>query len=362
MTTATRTENILRLNKIECRYQQHIAVHELNLDVSTGELCCLMGPSGCGKTTILRAIAGLEPLHKGEILFKQKLISSTHTHVVPEKRNIGMVFQEYALFPHLNIDDNIGFSLRRMISAQRNREIRSLMTMTQLDLSLSTRYPHELSGGQQQRVALARALAARPPLLLMDEPFSNLDVQMRRELNLALKKFLIQENMTAILVTHNQEEGFAFSDHMGILNKGRLQQWDSTYRLYHLPSNRFVAKFVGQGSFIPGQVATNQWIDTEIGHFPLDQKTSYHGKCGDIVDVLIRPDDILFAKDSALQFVIHEKVFSGDRILYTLKLPSGNTLQSLMPSHLDFEIGMRIGIATDLEHLIVFPGRGNANV
>ena len=357
ITPKTREQILLTLHNIECRYQQKVAVQGLKLDVNAGELCCLMGPSGCGKTTVLRAIAGLEDVYAGEIIFRQKRISTTRRNVPPEKRDIGMVFQEYALFPHLNMRDNIGFSLRGMPSKQRQQEIERLMAMTFLESSLLEHYPHELSGGQQQRVALARAIAARPSLLLMDEPFSNLDAQLRRDINLNLKKWLIRHNISAILVTHDQEEGFAFADYMGVLNKGQLQQWDSAYRLYHLPQNRFVAKFVGQGSFIKGEMLDSQSVHTEIGRFTLGKHTTYQGRRGDSVDMLVRPDDIVFDKTGPLQCTVKEKVFSGDRILYTLSLPSGNKLQSLLPSHLDFELDSSMNVATDLEHIIVFPRR-----
>jgi iron(III) transport system ATP-binding protein len=350
-----RSETLLSLREIECRYQGNVAVHALSLDVSKGELCCLIGPSGCGKTTVLRAIAGLEDLSKGEIVFRKRRISSPRKSLQPEKRDIGMVFQEYALFPHLTVRENIGFSLGKLSAHARSNEIKHLMKITFLESSLLEHYPHELSGGQQQRVALARAVAARPSMLLMDEPFSNLDAQLRRDINLNLRKLLKQYGMSAILVTHDQEEGFAFSDHMGVLRAGRLLQWDSAYRLYHLPRNRFVAQFVGQGSFIRGEVADEQSVRTEIGSFPLGRHAEQKISQGDDVDVLMRPDDILYDKDSALRCLVQDKVFSGDRILYTLGLPGGETLQSLMPSHLDFEAGTSIGIATDLQHVIVFP-------
>lgn len=356
---AVSTETLLAVNAIECRYQQQIAVSRLSFNVGVGDLCCLMGPSGCGKTTVLRAIAGLEPIYRGDIMLHKRRISSPHVSTPPEKRNIGMVFQEYALFPHLNVRDNIGFGLHRLHTQKRNNEIEQLMSLTQLDETLAQHYPHELSGGQQQRVALARALAVRPPLLLMDEPFSNLDAHLRRTINLSLRKLMKERGMSAVLVTHDQEEGFAFADHMGVLCNGYLQQWDSAYNLYHVPNNRFVAEFVGQGRFIQGQISKNHSVSTEIGQFKHRRTDTDQYTHGDTVDVLIRPDDILFEKDSSLRCAVQDKVFSGDRILYTLRLNSGATIQSLMPSHLDFNPDAQIGITTDLEHLIIFPRRSS---
>lgn len=346
---------LLAVHSIECRYRRQVALREFSVAIGEGDLCCLMGPSGCGKTTALRAIAGLEPIHRGSIRMGQRLLSSTQSSVPPEKRRTGMVFQENTLFPHLNVRDNIGFGLHRLGARRRNAEIDQLIELVRLNEVSDQAYPHELSGGQQQRVALARALATRPRILLMDEPFSNLDAQLRRDINLKVRALLKQRTISAILVTHDQEEGFAFSDYMGVLRDGSLQQWDSAYKLYHEPSNRFVAQFVGQGTFIPGRINTDYSVDTAIGQFRQTDRQHQHKVRGEHVDVLVRPDDIIFSKDSRLKGEIRDKVFAGDRTLYTLTLGSGTTVQSLMPSHLDFEPGSRIGITTDLEHVIIFP-------
>ena len=340
---------LLAVQHLECRYAGKVAVDDLSFSIEEGELCCIIGPSGCGKTTVLRAIAGFEPLHRGSIVFAGRTLSVPGRQAPPEERDIGLVFQDYALFPHMTVRANVGFGLHRQASAKRRRVVADLLERVRLG-GEAERYPHELSGGQQQRAALARALATEPRLLLLDEPFSNLDAGLRRELNLELKKMLEARGTAALLVTHDQEEAFAFAGRMGLLRAGKLQQWDTAYNLYHRPQNPFVAHFIGQGCFLPGLVGENGNVHTELGRFPV----SGHA-LGTEVEVLVRPDDILHDKRGHLACQVVERLFAGDRMLYTLRLPSGTEIRSLMPSHLDFPIGEEIGIRTDLEHLIAFP-------
>ena len=344
---------LLELHDIECRYGGDAAVAGFSCTIDEGELCCLIGPSGCGKTTVLRAIAGFEPLHAGRIVFAGRVLSAAGRRVPPEERDIGLVFQDYALFPHMTVRANVGFGLHRLALAKRRRAVDELLDLVRLR-GEAQRYPHELSGGQQQRTALARALATRPRLLLLDEPFSNLDAGLRRELNLELKGVLEARRTAALLVTHDQEESFAFAAHMGLLWAGKLQQWDTPYNLYHRPVNRFVARFIGQGCFLPGQVEEDGRVQTELGRFPITDHAP-----GAAVEVLVRPDDILYDQRGELACKVSERIFSGDRMLYTLRLPSGSEIRALMPSHLDFPVGQEIGIRPDLEHLIAFP-RGTA--
>lgn len=218
-------------------------VNHLDLKVDKGHIGCLLGASGCGKTTVLRAIAGFEPLRAGTIHLNKQLLSSEDFTLVPEKRQVGMMFQDYALFPHLTIEKNIGFGLRKRDKNVRIERIEEMLELVGLE-DLGKRYPHELSGGQQQRVALARALAPEPSLLLLDEPFSNLDVDTRERLAFEVREILQKTGLTAILVTHNQAEAFAIADRIGVMKGGNIVQWDTAYGLHHNPINEFVADFI----------------------------------------------------------------------------------------------------------------------
>src|SRR5690606_1932978 len=203
----------LQLDRIHCRYDEVEVVRGVSFTLERGQIACLLGPSGCGKTTTLRAIAGLEPLTGGEILINGQRASRAGFTLPPEQRGLGMVFQDHALFPHLSVAENVGFALRRVSAAARRQRVDECLAMVRLQ-GMGERYPHELSGGQQQRVALARALAPRPPLILLDEPFASLDLDLRRQLNQELRAILLHEGTTAVIVTHDQEEAFAIATHV----------------------------------------------------------------------------------------------------------------------------------------------------
>ena len=355
------------------RYDQHVVVDDISFSVKRGDIACLLGPSGCGKTTLLRCIAGFEELVGGDIRIDGREVSRSGFQVPPEQRRIGMVFQDYALFPHLSIGDNIAFGLRhqatnppglppakkseqRQIQDARVREMLKLVGLT----GKEHKYPHELSGGQQQRVALARALAPSPNLVLLDEPFSNLDVALRERLSIEVREILKTCGTTAVLVTHDQREAFAMADEIGVLNGGKLQQWDVPYNLYHRPSNRFVADFVGEGVFVSGKVRGERAIEVELGLLdspkPLECDPGGCDRCGlpCRLDVLLRPDDIVHDDSSPIQAEVLLKAFRGAEILYTLRLPSGARVLSLVPSHHNHAIGEKIGIRLDVDHVIIF--------
>ena len=281
------TRLLLNLHNVSCGFGGQPVVQELNLHLNAGDIACLLGPSGCGKTTSLRAIAGFEPLLAGEISLAGEVISRPGFTLPPEKRRIGMVFQDYALFPHLTVSQNVAFGIRQHPQSQRITD--ELLELVNLS-ALGKRYPQELSGGQQQRVALARALAPEPRMLLLDEPFSNLDGELRRRLSKEVREILKARGTSAILVTHDQEEAFAVSDHVGVFQDGRLQQWDTPYNLYHEPLTPFVASFIGQGYFIRGQLLTPDTVQTELGI--INGNRAYSLPTGSPVDVLLRPDDI----------------------------------------------------------------------
>ncbi len=340
---------LLTLSQLACGYQGQAVVSGLDLHLQAGEIGCLLGASGCGKTTTLRAIAGFEAVHQGEITLGGEVISRAGYTLAPEKRRIGMVFQDYALFPHLTVAENIAFGIRQ--HPRQAQVVDDMLALVNLH-DLGKRYPHELSGGQQQRVALARALAPQPQLLLLDEPFSNLDVELRRRLSQEVRDILKQRGTSAILVTHDQEEAFSVSDQVGVFHQGRLQQWDTPYNLYHHPRTAFVASFIGQGYFLRGTVGDGQAVHTELGQLRAGQACPW--ALGSVVDVLLRPDNIVHAPGSPLQARVTGKRFQGAATLYQLQLASGCHLEALLPSHLAAEPGEHIGIEVKAEHLVLF--------
>ncbi len=343
---------LLEVRNISIAYNGPPVVKEANINLSAGAIGCLLGPSGCGKTTLLRSIAGFEPVIEGEIVLKGKPVSKPGQVLAPEKRRVGMVFQDLALFPHLSIADNIAFGLRNHDRARRHLRIRELLTLIGLDHSADV-FPHQLSGGQQQRVALARAMAPRPELLLLDEPFSSLDVELREKLAREVRQIIKEDGLTALLVTHDQFEAFAMADEIGVMHAGRLLQWDSAYNLYHRPAHRFVADFIGQGVMLPGTVVGERSVETELG--------TLHGRIpngshpGAKVEVLIRPDDVLHDDNRPTTAEVVSKVFRGADFLYTLRLPSGAKILCLAPSHHNHPVGHRIGIHVAVDDLVIFP-------
>ncbi|MEY4750278.1 MAG: hypothetical protein RIQ60_2492 [Pseudomonadota bacterium] len=339
-------------------YGRKTVVDQFHLSLQRGAIGCLLGPSGCGKTSVLRAIAGFEPVTAGEIRLNGELVSSAErgVHVPPERRRIGMVFQDHALFPHLSVAANVAFGLRGRPGAEQ----RVLQMLETVGLAhTAKRYPHELSGGQQQRVALARALAPEPALLLLDEPFSSLDVELREHLGAELRSLLKAAGTTALLVTHDQHEAFAIADEIGVMSDGGIQQWAGAYQLYHQPVNRFVADFVGQGAFLPGVVTDGLHVAMELGVVQSDQpiRCTEHGDlCGSgcTVDVLLRPDDVAHDDASPVTARVLHKAFRGAEFLYTLELASGSRVLSLVPSHHNHALGERIGIRLELDHVVAY--------
>lgn len=346
---------ILTLKNIICRYDDRPVVRELSLHVNTAQIVCLLGPSGCGKTTVLRAIAGFHNLVDGEILINGRNVSRRGFTLPPEQRRLGMVFQDHALFPHLTVANNVGFGVRNLSQSAKQTIVDEVLELVGLK-GVAWRYPHELSGGQQQRVALARALAPRPDLILLDEPFSNLDIELRERLSGEVRDILKRHGTTAILVTHDQHEAFALGDHVGVMSEGRLLQWDTPYNLYHEPRCRFVADFIGQGVLLPGTLLQPDTVETEIGI--IQGNRAYNWGKGARIDVLLRPDDIVPDPQSPLQAMVTHKAFKGAEILYTLRLPNGGKVLSLFPSHANHEIGEHVGIRVQADHLIAFPQQG----
>lgn len=328
------------------------AVAELTFAVGRGQILALLGPSGCGKTTTLRLIAGFEVPDTGRITIGDRVMADVERgiHVPPEARGVGMVFQDYALFPHLTVAQNVGFGLRCWPAPKRRARAREVLELVGL-ADLADRYPHELSGGQQQRVAVARALAPAPALVLLDEPFSNLDADLRAQMREEVEKVLRRTGTTAVFVTHDQEEAFALADLVGVLNQGRLEQLASPETLYHQPATPFVAAFVGAADFLPG-IVTAQGIVTEIGVFGNVEGHEPGAK----VRVMIRPDDVTFVPAEDGEAIILRRFFRGSETLYCLALPSGRHVHSSQPSAATFPPGLRVRPEAHVLHVVTFPG------
>jgi iron(III) transport system ATP-binding protein len=349
---------LLQLSDVSHAYGSNRVVKGLSFSLERGAIGCLLGPSGCGKTTVLRAIAGFEHVEGGEIRLNGVVVSGAGCHVAPERRRIGMVFQDHALFPHLRVGENVGFGLRALSDGERARRVAELLATVGLE-AVARKYPHELSGGQQQRVALARALAPRPELLLLDEPFSSLDVDLRERLSIEVRDVLKRSGTTAVLVTHDQREAFAMADEIGVMREGRIEQWDRPYELYHRPANAFVADFVGEGVLVSGAVVSEREVEIELGRLP----ARIPGECGPgcpecvggcRVSVLLRPDDVVHDEAAPARAEVVAKAFRGAEFLYTLRLPGGAHVLSLVPSHHDHAVGESIGIRLDVDHVVVF--------
>jgi len=341
----------LELENIVRRFGARSAVNGLSMRLAKGSIGCLLGPSGCGKTTALRCIAGFEPVDAGVVRAHGRVLASPDFHAPPESRQIGMVFQDYALFPHLTVLDNVAFGLHRMDRGRRSRRAEEILETVGL-AEYRSQFPHQLSGGQQQRVALARALAPEPEIVLLDEPFSSLDVDLRERLGLEVRSVLKKLNATALLVTHDQQEAFAVADLVGVMKDGQLEQWDAPYQLYHRPATRFVADFIGQGVFIPGEVVAAGSVRTELGVMRANGSGKW--QTGSHVDLLLRPDDVIHDDGSSLRAEVCQRAFRGAEFLYTLRLASGVQLLSLVPSHHDHAVGERIGIRIEPDHVVAF--------
>ena len=342
---------ILNVADLYLSFGRTAVLQGFGFDLEAGEIACLLGHSGCGKTTALRAVAGFEQPERGRIALQERTLSDGRLFVPPHLRRIGMVFQDYALFPHLNVADNIAFGLSGRSAEARKARVAELLALIGLP-DYGGHYPHQLSGGQQQRVALARALAPKPELVLLDEPFSNLDADLRTRLSKEVRSLLKQENTSALLVTHDQQEAFAMADKIGIMADGRLQQWDTPYNLYHNPATPAIAGFIGQGVLLRGQMSGSHCVRLALGEFC--GVVPHHCQTCREVDVLLRPDDVVHDDESPVSAEVLDKDFKGSYFIYTLRLDSGETVLAHVPSHHNHPIGSRIGIRLELEHLIAF--------
>ena len=339
----------LKLANVTAQIGPNQVLNDVSLDLAQGEIGCLLGPSGCGKTTLLRVIAGLQEISGGEVLIGDTIVSRPGQTLSTEKRSIGMVFQDFALFPHLTVFDNIAFGLRNLSRAQQKHRIATLVELTGLQ-GLEKRYPHELSGGQQQRVALARALAPSPDVLLMDEPFSSLDRELREKLACEVRDILKAEGATAILVTHDPFEAFAMADQVGVINSGEILQWGDSYCLYHAPTHPFVARFIGHGDFLAGTLISPDRLQTPLGDIQLPQPLE-----GKFATLFVRPELLQVVEHGPIRAKVLQRRFRGAHYLYTIQLNDGTQLT--VQSSLLLTPGDECHIALNLtEPPIVFPG------
>ena len=343
---------LLEVNEINHAYPgKKVGLGGVSLRVEAGQIGCLMGPSGAGKTTVLSCIAGLEPVSAGEIRIGGRKMSAPDAVVPPEKRRVGMVFQDLALFPHLSVVDNIRFG-----AGGKNGGIADEMCELCGLSKLRDAHPHELSGGEQQRAALARALAAKPEVLLMDEPFSRLDETLRERLARQVRAILKSRGLTALFVTHNQHEAFMLADCGGVINQGVVCQWDDIYDLYRRPQCAFVAGFVGDGALLRGTLTSGGAVEMEMGVLRGDgaRDGGFLLAPGSPVQVLLRPDDIQLAEDG-VPAQVEERAFRGPTTLYTLRLASGGRVFSQWPSHLNFPPGARVAVRAEVRDIVLFP-------
>lgn len=343
---------ILTVANLTLSFADKTILKNISFPLERGEIACLLGASGCGKTTILRAIAGFERPQTGTITLNQRTLSDSHCFIPPHQRNIGMVFQDYALFPHLTVAQNIAFGIRRLPKNQQKTRINELLEHIRLN-GFADRYPHELSGGQQQRVALARALAPKPELILLDEPFSNLDTDLRTQLSQELRDILKQQNIHAIIVTHDQNEAFTLADKIGFIHQGCLQQWGTPHELYHHPSTSQVATALGEGTLIPANI-----IDSEhIAIADTIHSTTFSGslKPQSSVQLLIRPQQIIASADSPVHAKLIQSDFRGSHYRCRLALGNGITVAADFPTLPETESDGTIGIRLLLDHPIIFP-------
>ena len=343
---------ILRLEDVSKQFSRNLtpAVTDVTLTLPQGDLLGLLEPSGCGKTTLLRLIAGFERPRGGTVEIAGRIVASARCWVPPEQRQLGMVFQDYALFPHLTVAENVAFGLQHLGKEQIKERTEGAIALVGL-VGLENRFPYEISGGQQQRVALARALAPRPALVLLDEPLSNLDQQVRLRLREEVREILKTTGISAIFVTHDQEEALSISDFVAVMRQGRVEQLGTPEEIYTQPASRFVAEFVTQANFLPARRVKSGIWETEIGAFEFSSEMP----AADAGEVMIRQEDLILKPDANAAVVIRDRQFLGREYRYCLQTPSGRELHALSTTGTALAVGTPVQLSVAEEALRVFP-------
>jgi iron(III) transport system ATP-binding protein len=332
------------------RYGQAPAVDGVDLTVPRGNITALLGASGCGKTTVLRMIAGLLRADAGTITINGGLVAGPRTNVAPEKRPVGLVFQDYALFPHLSVARNIGYGIAHLPRRQRRDRVAEVLDLVGLG-DLGNRLPSALSGGQQQRVALARALAPSPEVILLDEPFSNLDAALRAMVREEVRTILRAADTTAVFVTHDQEEALSLADQVAVMSGGRIHQCSDPESLYTRPATRFVAEFVGEADVLRGTRAGDHVVDTVLGRLRTTAPLP-----GDAVDAMVRPEALRISADPTGPGVVTGIEYFGHDQLVHVSLPDGTTVRSRRGPELDLARGDRVAATVDGEVAVFAAG------
>lgn len=345
------SEKTVVCRELKKAFTEQAVVQDVSFELDAGRILALLGPSGCGKTTTLRLIAGFERLDGGRVEIAGQLVASARLHLPPEKRRIGMVFQDYAIFPHLNVADNVSFGLGRGKEAKtRTAEMLEMVGLR----GMGEQMPHELSGGQQQRVALARALAPDPVILLLDEPFSNLDTSLRAQVRQEVRELLKENGTTAVFVTHDQEEALFLGDRIALMNQGKLEQVGTPEQIYHQPQTRFAARFMGQTDFVPGQVQ-KRGVNTPLGLLP----QALDLPAGANVEVAVRPDDVDLVAEGGSDGgdgsmggagIIETRQFMGIAYVYQIRLMDGSRVHSWQPHTLNLAPGTAVRARFRLDH------------
>lgn len=348
------TSHALQLTQLSKRFGSHAAVHGVDLSLPEGEVLALLGPSGCGKTTVLRLIAGFEQPDEGEVRIGGQLMAGGRQFTPPESRGVGMVFQDYALFPHLTIGENVTFGLKGHSRKQRDEKLGFILRLVGLE-GRAADYPHQLSGGERQRVALARALVPEPRLLLLDEPLSSLDADLRMKMREDLRVLLKVGKLTAIFVTHDQEEALYLGDRLAVMNRGQIQQVGKPEELFHSPATRFVAEFMGNSDFLPGRT-TAEGVETEVGLIAQVLDTP----AGSDVHMVLRADDVRFEPQAGSRSIVLARHFRGAMNLYRLRLPSGRLLHAYAPHELRLPPGTPVRVWVDSQHPLAWFQRSSA--
>ncbi|AXB32316.1 ABC transporter ATP-binding protein [Vibrio campbellii] len=338
----------LSIKNLTCQYDDQTVLESLSLEVEQGQIVCLLGASGCGKTTLLKAIAGLLPLSSGQMSLNCLTIDDGENWLPPEQRNIGMIFQDYALFPHLTVAENIAFGLKNETAQQKFLKVQEMLGLVHLK-GYGDRYPHQLSGGQQQRVAIARSLAYKPDLLLLDEPFSNIDTQVRHELIREIRKIFKEQGVTAIFVTHSREEAFAFADKMAVMNHGVIEQYGTASELYYQPSSKFVADFLGGGSYLAAKRISDSEFETHLGVVEANaqQEIQVDAECA----LLLRPQHVQIAADEESAVKVLEQHFMGDHCRYVIDVKGDRLLATSTQA---LNVGDSVTVKVETQGVLAF--------